>query len=244
MKRIPAIIFIAALLVLIANSLILSMRIYKAVKLAESSKALSVHPNKATKRMLIAGGSAGVGTGAKDQSQSLAGIISREFPFAQIRNVSEDGAGASDILRQIRSTGEERFDVVLVIAGENDVLFFTDPDVLKSSMAQALHLASEKAPSVILVGMGNIGLVPAFFPPINWIYTERAGKVRDMLVLISRETGTQYVDLFWDKGDGKVSGNLKRYYADDLLHLGEEGYAMQYEDIKKQTALAEVMNAG
>jgi lysophospholipase L1-like esterase len=238
MKRIPAIFFIAVCIAFVASSLLLSMRIYKAVKLAEGSKAFSIHPKIATKRILIAGDSAGVGTGALP-SQSVAGRISREFPFVEIENVSEDGARAPDILRQILSARDRPFDAVLITAGEDDVLFFTDPDTLRSSISQALHLASRKAPCVILMGTENIGLKPAFFPPINWIYTARARKVRDVLILISRETGIEYVDLFSEQGEGPFSENPKRYYANDLLHLGSDGYALQYEDLKRQTTFIE-----
>ncbi|HQI01911.1 MAG TPA: GDSL-type esterase/lipase family protein [Deltaproteobacteria bacterium] len=243
MKRLPAILFIAVCTALVASSLFLSVRIYKAVKLAESSKAFSIHPKNATKRVLIAGDSIGVGTGASDPSRSLAGRIFRDFPFTRIENVSEDGARAPDILNQILSAGDGPFDVILIAAGEDDVLFLTDPDTLKSSLLQALHLASRKAPCVILLGTENIGLKPALFPPIDWFYTSRARKIRDMLILISRETGTEYADPFREKGAEPFSENPKRYYADDLLHPGSEGYAFRYEDLKKQTAFVETMNA-
>lgn len=242
MKRIPAILFIAVCIVLVANSLVLSVRVYRAVKLAESSKAFSVHPKNASKRLLIAGDSTGVGTGASDPSRSLAGRISREFPFLEIENVSEDGAGAPDICKQILSAGDGPFDVVLISAGEDDVLFLADPDTLRSSVLQVIHLASRKAPCVILLGTENIGLKPAFFPPIDRFYTARSRKTRDMLILVSRETGTEYVDPFREKEADPFPEDPKRCYAGDLLHPGNEGYARLYEDLKKQTTFTETLN--
>ncbi len=242
MKRIPAILFIAVCIALVANSLLLSMRIYKAVKLAHDSKAFSIQPENAAVRLLIAGDGIGVGTGASDPSGSVAGRISREFPSVRIDNVSEDGAGAPDIVEQILSAGEGPFDVILIAAGEDDVLFFTDRDTLKNSILKALHLASRKAPCVILMGTENVGLKPAFFPPIDRIYTARARKVRDMLILISRETGAQYVDLFRERGEKPFSGNPKGFYANDLLHLGTDGHAVLYGELKRQTTLIDTLN--
>lgn len=243
MKRIPAILFVIVCVAFVASSLLLAVRAYKAVKLAESSKAFSIHPKSAAKRVLIAGDSTGVGTGAANPSQSIAGRISREFPFAEIVNVSEDGARAPDIPRQILSAGNGPFDVVLIAQGEDDVLFFTDCDTLKSSIQQALHLASRKAPFVVLMGTQNVGLKPALFPPLDRVYTARARKVRDALILICRGTGAQYADLFEEKGADSLSENPESSYASDLLHLGSEGYASLYERLKKQTTLADTLNS-
>ncbi len=241
MKRIPAILFIAVCIALVANSLLLSVRIYHAVNLAQDTKAFSIHPKNATVRILVAGDGTGVGTGASDPSRSVAGRISKEFSFVRIENVSEDGARAPDIARQILSTGERPFDVVIIAAGEDDVLLFTDRDTVKRSILQALHLALRKAPCVILMGTENVGLKPAFFPPIDRLYTARARKVRDMLILASRETGAEYVDAFREKDAEPFPNYPEGYYAGDLIHLGDEGYACRYEDLKKQTSFVETL---
>jgi len=62
------------------------------------------------------GDSTGVGTGASSPRNSLAGLIARDHPRLRIDNRARDGATLADVVAQL--AGEERYDVILVQAGQ------------------------------------------------------------------------------------------------------------------------------
>ena len=62
--------------------------------------------------------------------------------------------------------------------------------------SRLFHAALGMSPRVIFMGAGNIGIAPAFFPPVSWMYTERAREVRELSILQCRKNGVEYVDLF------------------------------------------------
>lgn len=241
MKRLIFVLIILVCLYFVANSVQLGIRIYRGMKFAEASSAYEVSDQQASKRILIVGDSTGVGTGADNPADSIAGRIAREFTFVEIVNKSVDGAKATDVLAQLNSLEETGFDIVLVQVGGNDILRFTDLDTVKYTIAEILHRAYQAAPEVIFMSTGNVGSSPAFFPPINWIYTDRTRKVRSIFLLISREKGVEYVDLFVEKADDPFLEDPKRYFSEDLLHPGSDGYGLWYEELRNQTSLVNIL---
>lgn len=241
-RRVLIGLFILVCLAFVGNSMLLGLRAYKGMKLAESSKPFFVKPSHPEKRILIVGGSVGAGTGAEKPSESIAGRIAREFPSAEIVNRSRGWARASDVLGQMRSAGDESFDLVLIQAGEEDVICFTRPDSVKADFLEVLHLAGRRAPAVFFMGPGNTGLKPAFFPPVSWVYTERARAFREMFIFLAREAGVEYVDLFRERGDDPFSKSPAGYFAPDMLHQAGRGYALWYEDLKAQTSFGESLS--
>ena len=223
------------------NSVQLGIRVYKAMKLAAVSSAYEVKDQQARKRILILGDSTGVGTGADDPADSIAGRIAREFPFVEIINTSADGARASDVLEQLNSREDRVFDMVLVQVGGNDILRFTDFKALRDTVAEIFQSAYRITPKVIFMSTGNVGSSPAFFPPLNWIYTDRTRTVRSIFLIISREKGVEYVDLFREKAEDPFQDDPKRYFAGDLLHPGSDGYGLWYEELKSQTSLVHIL---
>jgi lysophospholipase L1-like esterase len=243
LKRLVLALIIVVFLYIFINSVQLGICIYKGMKLAKESIAYEVSNPGSRKRILIIGDSTGVGTGAVDSADSIAGRIVQEFPFVDIINKSDDGAKATDVLDQFSDVDDGAFDVVLVQAGGNDILRFTDLDVLKNTMSEVLREAYRRAPYVIFMSTGNVGSAPAFFPPVSWIYTERTRKVRSIFLLLSREKKVEYVDLFVEKKEDPFLKEPERFFAPDLLHPGSDGYGLWYEELKRQTSLMEWLSS-
>lgn len=241
LKRFVFVLIIIVCLYFLVNSVQLGIRIYKGMKLADESSAYEVKDHKASKRILIVGDSTGVGTGADDPADSIAGRIAGEFPFVEIVNKSDDGARAADVLEQLSSLEDKGFDMVLVQFGGNDILRFTNLNTLRNTVAEILQTAYEIAPDVIFMSTGNVGSSPAFFSPLSWIYTYRTREARSIFLIISWEKGVEYVDLFREKAEDPFLDDPKRYFAVDLLHPGSDGYGLWYEELKSQTSLSSIL---
>lgn len=216
-------------------------RIAKGRQLAEESVPFGIRIPKAEARILVVGDSTGVGTGADRPLDSIAGRIYQDFPFVEIINKSDDGAKIRDVLIQLNTAGDEKFDIVLVQVGGNDILRFTDLDRLKDLITIVLKAARQKSRNIIFISTGNVGLAPAFFPPISWLYTYRTRQVRAVFRKVSQKLHIEYVDLFKEKKDDPFLTGPEKFYAVDFLHPGSEGYRLWYEELKKQTSLISIL---
>ena len=242
-KRFFMILTLAVAGVFLVSAVLLGVRLYQGVKLAGQSQPFSALKDPAHRRVLVVGDDTGVGTGALDPVDSIAGRIARDFPRTEVINRSTNGAFIRDVMEQLSSAGEKRFDVILIQAGSIDILALKDPDEIRAALSRLFHAALGMSPMVIFMGAGNIGIAPAFFPPVSWMYTERAREVRELSILQCRQNGVEYVDLFRERGRDSVNEDPERFFAADRLHPASDGYALWYRELVKQSSLAEILGA-
>ena len=93
------------LLVLVAGGAVVAAQTVKSlresIELARLSEPLQHAPRGARMRLLIVGDSTGVGTGAGQARDSVAGLLAREFPLLHIENRARDGATLADVAGQL-----------------------------------------------------------------------------------------------------------------------------------------------
>jgi len=153
-------------------------RIGEAVALSQRSEPLQQAPPDAVQRLLIVGDSTGVGTGASSAQGSLAGLIARDHPRLHIDNRSRDGATFADVVQQLE--GEERHDVILVLAGGNDITRMRALDAVRTDIDRVASMASARATYVVLMPAGNVGNARFFVPPVSWLMTSRSRTLHDL----------------------------------------------------------------
>jgi len=243
MKQIILIVLIAIVGVFLFKTSILVWRFHQGTRFASQSVPYEAKDSDARTRVLVVGDSTGVGTGASRPSDSIAGRLHRDFPRSMIVNRSHNGARVEDVLRQLGNEDDKGFDIVLVQVGGNDILRFSDLTQLRCTIGDVLVKASERGKYVIFISTGNVGLAPAFFPPLNWIYTERTRKVRAVFMEAGAHTGVEYVDLFKERDEDPFLRDPNLYYAADYLHPGSEGYRLWYEELKRQTSVTTIMRS-
>lgn len=241
MRRILwAILFLVGLFLLL-NSIVFGIRVAQGIRLAHESTAFQLWNADALRRVLVVGDSTGVGTGAESPWDSVAGRIARDFPWVEIINTSEDGAKIADVILQMDALEDTDFDLVLVQAGGNDILRFTGLASLERDVAELLSMAASRGNHVIFISTGNVGTAPAFFPPVNWIYTCRTRQARSLFLRVSRQLHVEYVDLFKEKRDDPFLEDPDKTFARDFLHPGSSGYGLWYEELRRQTSLKEIL---
>ena len=221
----------------------LGLRIYRGRQLSSQSLPFEREVSPATGTILVVGDSTGVGTGAFHPGDSIAGRIAREFPGVAVTNRARNGAKTGDVIAQLRNGGNRVFDIVLIQTGGNDILRFTPLGRLRDAVETLLDSALIRGDHVIFLSTGNVGLAPAFFPPLNWIYTWRTRQVREILIKASAERGVEYVDLFREKEEDPFTRQPERFYAPDFLHPGGGGYGYWYEEIKRQSSLTSILSS-
>jgi lysophospholipase L1-like esterase len=109
--------------------LIVAYPIYRAMKLAtqlvSETKPYEQHPENPTQNFLVAGDSTAAGVGSVDNKLSTAGRLGAQFPDAEITNLGVSGDRLQDLLKTLKNLSNQRFDLILLQIGANDITHFT-----------------------------------------------------------------------------------------------------------------------
>lgn len=227
---------VAACGVLLGASGCAFWRLGKSAELVERSEPFQARPDTVALRLLVVGDSTAVGTGASADSHSLPGLAAAAFPKLLVENRAADGARYAQVLEQLQ-TSDARFDVVLIMAGGNDVIRLTDTDTLRVEIEQAVARARTLAPTVILMPSGNIGNAPLFFAPLSWWMTERSRMLHGLVRTAATPPDVVYVDLYKSAEDDPFVKHPELNAADGL-HPSDGGYRQWWGELQQQAGLA------
>ncbi len=181
-------------------------------------------PARSVGSLLVVGDSTALGAGAEKPHQSVAGRLGRRFPGLRIRNVAVDGARLADVSRQLESVGTERFDMVLIMAGGNDILRFTPLTRLRSEATRVNAAAMAIARHVAWMPPGNLGAAPLWYWPMSRIIDRRSRRVRAALLDVAHSMCAIYVDLYHPVEVDPFAIDAERFLAADRVHPSAAGY--------------------
>jgi lysophospholipase L1-like esterase len=215
-------------------------RIGTAAQLARESEPFQHNPPNASLRLLIVGDSTGVGTGASNPTNSVAGLLVQSFPRLAIENRARDGATFEGVVQQLEQGG--RFDLVLLMAGGNDVIRFRSEDAIRADVQRSLTLASGMSPRVAIMPAGNVGNAPFFFAPLSGVMSSRARTLHAVVSQAAAASGAQYVSLYHE-ADADPFVRDKGLNARDGLHPSDSGYRVWRDALMAQSGWAPVLQA-
>lgn len=213
-------------------------RIGQAANLARNSTPFQQSPADAALSLLIVGDSTGVGTGASAPEASLAGLLGRAHPRLRIDNRARDGATFADVLRQFEGT--QRYDLVLIQAGGNDVIRLRADDDVRADIDRATALARERSDRVVLMPAGNVGNAPFFFSPASQLMTSRARRLHGFVRESATRHGAVVVNLFKEKADDPFA-QMPALNAVDGLHPSDAGYRLWRDELLAQSGWSELL---
>lgn len=175
-----------------------------------------------TRTMLVLGDSTAVGVGADAPEHSVPGILAAEYNLS-VENLAKSGAVAADLEAQLARAQADRYNLILIQAGANDVIRLRDLASANADMEAVIREARKKSDRVVILTAGKIGNAPIFPWFLRSLMTARASDLRDMLKATAEAQGAAYVDLF--NTPDPFAQDPRRYYARDGLHLSADGYA-------------------
>lgn len=213
----------------------MTQRIQIGMELTNSAVAYSRVKPDSSVRMLVLGDSTALGVGVSGSKYSIAGRFGEEFPEMAIGNISESGMRLADLAEQIVLLDMGRhYEVLLIQIGGNDILRFTNRKDLRQDLREILQFSETVADSVFILHSGNMGLAPFFPWPAGPVLTDRTRVVRQIFLEEARQyAGVYYVDLFTEVEEDPFAEDYEKYYAEDLLHLSDEGYGVWYKKIRE-----------
>ncbi len=205
----------------------------KTLEIEEHTTAYEQHPENPTMHILVAGDSTGVGVGAGINKDSVAGRIGRDFPTADIYNISVSGLKLKELEATLHRETPKPYDLILLQIGANDITAFTSLDNVHASLDSILAYATTHGTQVLLVTSGDVGLAPIFRAPLSTILSSRTRAVRSVFTGIATTYPTvQYVDLYKDRAHDVFLTDINRYYSPDHFHPSGDGYGVWYAAIK------------
>ena len=183
-------------------------------------------------KILFFGDSTAVGTGSKSNSQSVAGRFGRDFPQAEIVNISQNGKKIHGLVRDFLPLVGGHYDLAVVQIGANDIMWLTPLSNIERDLSIVVENIKKSADHVVILHSGNVGLAPIFSWPFDQWLAARSRAVRALYMKKAQELGVLYVDLFRERDDDLFLKDIPRYYAPDGLHPGGDGYGWWYEKIR------------
>ncbi len=184
-------------------------------------------------KILLAGDSVVFGVGAHRPESSIAGLFGRDFPSASVTNVGVSGAETDGLVQQLESVHGQRFSLVVMIIGANDVVHLAGLSTSLKHFDQALVLARELSDQVLVMPEGNMGNAPIFPRLAAVILTPRSRTFRTGAIAAAKRHRAAYVDVFFERHDDAWRSRPSYFYAGDYFHPTDPGYLDWYHALRE-----------
>ncbi|MDO6441664.1 MULTISPECIES: SGNH/GDSL hydrolase family protein [unclassified Marinobacter] len=178
-------------------------------------------------RLLILGDSAAAGVGVSNQQDALVGQLVRNLASDHrvIWSVlAETGRKAVDVLEAVKASAEDRYDVVLVSVGVNDVTGRTSTQQWLSALNELSDclLHDLGATRVLFTAIPPMHLFPSLPQPLRWYLGMRARQLNGLMESIcSRRSNLEYLCVSFPFEPG--------FMASDGFHPGLDAYRLWAE---------------
>ena len=183
-----------------------------------------------THSMLVAGDSTAYGVGASAAEFSVPGRLGIALD-ASVENFSRSGALTKEVVGQLQSAKQSRYDLVLLQVGANDVIFFSSLSGTEQNLREVLKIAKQKSDRVLLLTAGDIGNAELFPWPLSTIISYRTRLLRERFMRVCAEYGVVYVDIY--ARIDPFASDPQKYYAPDGLHLSDSGYEFWFGIVRE-----------
>ena len=185
-------------------------------------------------RVLLVGDSTGVGVGADRPEQTLTGLLSARFERVSFINRCVSGARVADVCMQVDAIvrAQEHFDLVLVLAGGNDLIRMTPHASLRVDarrLARGLHRIARHA---LWIGCG-VGRSPRLLPPLSWWAGRRSQATTQLLAAEAVAAGIEFIDFASQAHDRVFARQPALYFAADGVHPSAAGYLYCFEELMR-----------
>lgn len=160
---------------------------FNTVKLPEALGERTGHcGNGDSISLLIVGDSAAAGVGANLQQEALVGQLSSTLAIKkqiQWKLVAKSGLTSTDIVKELELLPAQKFDLILVSVGVNDVTHFTKQAHWVNNIHAIVTLLNSKfgADDVILSSIPPMHLFTALPQPLRWWLGMRAKKLNTLM---------------------------------------------------------------
>lgn len=204
-------------------------------KIVSSSVAFSQDSNDFSRTLLVLGDSTAVGVGASAPEESVAGLLAQARAVTYTENRAASGARAGDLLSQFSKSSLERYDIILVQIGANDIIRFYSAERAATELEAALVQLREKSNEVIVMSAGNVGAAPLFPFFLRPFYTELTLAYHDAFAKVASTREATYVNLYVEPNQDPFLKEPEVFLAADGLHPTSAGYKLWFNKLPQNS---------
>lgn len=141
-------------------------------------------------------------------------------------NFGESGARLKDVAEKQVGKISEKPDVVLVLAGSNDVTHLTSRTAAEQSLTKIVEsiIAKNCDAKIAVTGSAQMGVVARFPQPIRWLAGIRTNQLNHTLRQVTQSKQLTFVELAQQTGQAFQEDDS--LFAVDNFHPNEKGYAV------------------
>ena len=185
----------------------------------------------ASAAMLVLGDSTAVGVGADTPEETVAGRIGEHINATLVENYAVSGAVTADLSEQSRKARLDRYQLIVIQIGGNDIIRFTS----EKKAAEQLRVAIAALPAagkVVIISAGDVGGATLFPLPVRPFHTRLNQKYHDAFAAVAQESGATYVNFGESPATREINARPDIYLAADGLHPSSEGYRLWFEEMR------------
>lgn len=186
-----------------------------------------------SKTVLVIGDSTGVGVGAEKAEDSLPGRVASAVHATYVENRAVSGAVVTDLPAQIAQASLERYDIVLIQIGGNDITHFHDAEKTTEALESVVQSAVSRSDTTILLTAGNVGAASILPPPIRPFYTKLNLQYHTAFSALAEKVGAVYVNLYRPPLEDPFVRDPQTYLAADGFHPSGAGYGVWFNVLEK-----------
>ncbi len=180
--------------------------------------------------VLVLGDSTGVGVGAQQPEESIAGLLASDFPDADVVNVAESGARVARTVTQARGCIDAglHFDIALLHVGANDIVADTPLDTLTHDCDLLLQELGRLTRRTVWLGPPDLGLAPLFPAPYAWVMGTRSRAANRVFSVAAARHGVAFVDFSAPAHSLHFRQDRHAHFAVDGFHPNSSSYRYGY----------------
>lgn len=179
--------------------------------------------------LLVVGDSTGVGVGAENPEESVAGRLAGKIGAGYVENLSVSGAVTEDLAGQIARASRDSYDYVLVQIGGNDIIQFKSVEEAGANLDSALAQLGAKSDQIYVLSAGNVGATSLFPYVVRPFHTRLNQKYHAAFEEVASRNGATYVNLYTPPEEDPFTKEPEVYLAADGLHPSGVGYGNWFE---------------
>lgn len=186
-----------------------------------------------TRTLLVLGDSTGVGVGAMESQDSVAGRLAQAMGATYVENRAVSGAESADVEQQLKQASLGSYEAILIQVGANDIVHFHDAAKSADVLSGAVREAVSRSNTTVLMSAGNVGATtnfPIFMKPF---YTRLTLQYHDAFGTMAAQAGAIYVNLYEPAQTDPFVADPDRYLAIDGFHPSSEGYGLWFDRLWK-----------
>ncbi|NTV44425.1 MAG: hypothetical protein HGA67_01875 [Candidatus Yonathbacteria bacterium] len=184
-------------------------------------------------RILVLGDSTAVGVGAYIPQETIAGMLGADLPDADIQNKAVSGARIADVRVQLSGLSGP-YDMILIQAGANDIVFMTDSAEVERQVALLMDEALVLSTHVVVATSIDISMIPLLPKVTSFFFADRSAVILPDIEKVVEERGGIFVNLYRSPEEQEFVSDPDKFFSADGFHPSSDGYRIAYSRIKSE----------